>query len=151
MSQGRPIFVDSSDGVRLGISTKKNVVAPGGSITVDIWVDNRSDKPVLSGGRCPPCLHFGDVFDSEGRWLVGTHKQAKLDAEKNGRATVEVGASTEVLIEVPAHTCMAPVDAHGDNFTLDYRLHPGVYCVFPTRGADPKLSNQGLKITVRER
>ena len=150
MTKGRPIFVDSRDGVRLGISTQKDVVAFGEPVMVDIWVDNRSDKPVNSGGRCPPYLHFGDVFDASGHRLISNREQTKLDAGKNGRTTVDVCESTEILVAIPAHTCATPVDAHGDNYTLDYKLAPGVYYVFPGRGTDPTLFKQGLKITVRE-
>jgi hypothetical protein len=149
MKDGRPVFVDSGDGVRVGISTSKSVVAEGERVIVDIWVDNQSDKPVLSGGRCPPYLHHGDVFDSSGRRLVGAQEQERLDAQKKGGDTVSVCASTEILVEIPPHSCKAPVDAHGDNFALGYVLRPGVYYVFPGRGTDPKLFTRGLKITVR--
>jgi hypothetical protein len=102
----------------------------------------------MSGGRCPPFRYSGDVFDASGQRLIGIREQSKLDAEKNGGTTVEVCQSTEILIEVPAHTCMAPADAHGDNYVLDYKLTPGVYYVLPARGVDPALYRQGLKITV---
>jgi hypothetical protein len=150
MKIGRPVFASGQDGVRVGISTKKDVVAVGEPVVVDLWIDNQSDKPVKSGGRCPPYRYSGDVFDAAGHRLIGIREQSKLDAEKNGGTTVEVCASTEILIEVPAHTCMAPVDAHGDNYVLDYKLTPGEYYVFPARGVDPALYRQGLKITVRQ-
>ena len=150
MKERRPVFVRNNDGVRVGISTRKPIVSLGDPVIVDIWVDNRSDKPVMSGGRCPPYLHFGDVFDRSGNRLIGIDEQAKLDAGKNPRETVRVCASTEILIEIPAHTCMGPVDAHQDNLTLDYKLAPGVYYVFPERGTNPALYKQGLMITVRE-
>lgn len=151
MKIGRPVFVGAQDRVRLGISTRKDVIAVGEPVMVDLWVDNQSDKPVMSGGRCPPYLHSGDVFDASGHRLIGIREQSKLDAEKNGGTTVEVCEFTEILIEVPAHTCMAPIDAHGDNYVLDYKLPPGVYYVFPVRGVDPALYRQGLKITVHQR
>ena len=150
MKEPRPVFVGDQDGVRFGISTRKLIVSRGEPVTVDIWVDNRSDQPVMSGGRCPPYLHFGDVFDQSGNRLIGTSEHARVDAERNGRTTVTACASTEVLVEIPAHTCMGPVDAHEDNLTLDYKLAPGVYYVFPRRGTDPTLFKQGLMITVRE-
>jgi len=150
MNIGRPVFVSAKDGVRSGISTRKDVFAVGEPVIVDLWIDNQSDKPVMSGGRCPPYRYSGDVFDASGHRLIGIRERSKLDAEKNGGTTVEVCASTEILIEVPAHTCMAPVDAHGDNYVLDYRLTPGVYYIFPARGVDPALYRQGLKVTVRQ-
>jgi hypothetical protein len=149
MKERHLVFIRNKDGVRVGISTRKPIVLLGEPVIVDIWVDNGSDKPVMSGGRCPPYLHFGDVFDHSGNRLIGTD-QAKLDAGKNPRETVRVCASTEILVEIPAHTCMAPVDSHQDNLTLDYKLAPGVYYVFPERGIDPALFKQGLMITVRE-
>ena len=149
MKEPHPVFVGKKDGVRLGISTRKPIVSPGEPVIVDIWVDNRSDKPVMSGGRCPPYLHFGDVFDQSGNRLIGIDEQAALDAEKDGRETVSVCASAEIFVEIPAHTCLVPIDAHQDNLTLDYRLAPGVYYVFPERGIDPALFKQGLMITVR--
>src|SRR5262245_43660588 len=148
MKRGRPVFVDSGGGVRVGISTSKSIVAEGEPVLVDIWIDNQSDKPVSSGGRCPPYLHHGDVFDSSGRRLIGTQEQVKLDAQKKGGDIVHVCASTEMLVEIPPHTCKAPADAHGDTYTLDYVLGPGVYYLFPVRGTDPKLFMRGLKITV---
>jgi hypothetical protein len=36
MTKGRPVFVDSREGVRLGISTQKDVVAFGEPVAVDI-------------------------------------------------------------------------------------------------------------------
>jgi hypothetical protein len=45
---------------------------------------------------------------------------------------------------------MSPVDAHGDNEMLDYRLTPGVYYLFPGHGTDPAIFTQGLKINVVE-
>ena len=150
MKKSHPVFVRNQDGVRVGISTRKPVVSLGEPVIVDIWVDNRSDKPVLSGGRCPPYLHFGDVFDKWGNRLIDIGAQAKLDAGTNPQETVRVCASTEVLVEIPAHTCMGQVDAHQDKLTLDYRLAPGVYYVFPERGIDSALFKRGLKITVRE-
>jgi hypothetical protein len=67
MKEGSPVFVDSGNGARLGISTEKDIVAPGEPVVVGIWVDNQTDKPVMAGGRRPPYLHFGDVFDASGR------------------------------------------------------------------------------------
>jgi hypothetical protein len=150
MNIGRPVFVSAKDGVRFGISTRKDVFAAGEPVIVDLWIDNQSDKPVMSGGRCPPYRYTGDVFDASGHRLIGIREQSNLDAEKNGVTTVEVCASTGILIEVPAHTCMAPVDAHGDSYVLDYRLTPGEYYIFPARGVDPALYKTGLKITVRQ-
>jgi len=150
MTKGRPVFFDSSDGVRIGIATQKDVVAFGEPVVVDFWVDNQSDKPVHSGGRCPPYLHFGDVFDASGHRLIGNREQERLDAEKKGGTTMNVCVSAEVVVSIPAHTCVPPVDAQGDNYTLDYKLAPGVYYVFPWNGTDPTLFKQGLKITVRE-
>lgn len=63
---------------------------------------------------------------------------------------VDVCSCTEIIVQIPAHTCAKPVDAHEDNYTLDYKLAPGVYYVFPGRGTDPTQYKQGLKITVRE-
>jgi hypothetical protein len=151
MKQGRPVFVDSGDGVRLGISTRNDIVSPGEPVVVDIWVDNQSDKAVWSGGRCPPYLHYGDVFDASGRRLVGIREQRRREAEKSGGTTVDVCQSTEMLVPVPPHTCKAPVDVHGNNYTLDYNLAPGVYYIFPVSRTDPRRFKEGLKITVRER
>ena len=150
LKKGRPVFAASKDGVRAGISTRKTVVALGEPVVVDIWIDNRSDNPISAGGRCPPYLHFGDVFDEQGRRMIGNREQQKLDAVKNGYTVVEVCATSEVISEIPAHTCSAPVDARGDNMTLDYNLAPGVYYLFAGRGTDPALYKQGLMITVRE-
>jgi hypothetical protein len=150
LKEGRPVFFGSMTEVRSGIATRKAVVTVGEPIIVDLWVDNRTEKPILSGGRCPPYLFRGDVFDSSGHRVIGVREQANLDAEKKGAATVEVCANTEILVEIPPHTCMVPVAAHADNFTLDYNLPPGTYYVFPGRGTDPALFKQGLVITVRE-
>ena len=151
MKEGRPIFVDSGGGVRLGISTRKDIVSNGEPVVVDIWVDNQSENVVLSGGWCPPYLHNGDVYDASGHRLIGIHEQLRLDAEKKGGTIVDVCASTEIAILVPPHTCKAPADAHSDHFRLNYNLPSGVYYVFPASGTDPLLFKQGLKITVRER
>jgi hypothetical protein len=150
MKERRPVFAGDKDGVRFGISARKSIVSLGEPIIVDIWVDNGSDKPVMSGGKCPPYLHFGDVFDQSGNRVIGIGERARLDAERNGGTTVMVCASTEVLVEIPARTCMAPVDAHADNLTLDYKLAPGVYYLFPGHGTDPALFKQGFMISVRE-
>jgi hypothetical protein len=150
MKERRPVFVRNKDGVRIGISTRKPIVSLGEPVVVDIWVDNRSDKPVMSGGRCPPYLHFGDVFDHSGNRLIGSDEQAALDARKNAEERVRVCASAETFVEIPAHTCKGPVDARQDNLTLDYKLAPGVYYVFPERGIHPAFFKQGLMITVRE-
>jgi len=150
VKENRPVFVGSDTGVRLGVSTRKTVVAVGEPIILSLWIDNQSDRTVMSGGRCPPVRHFGDVFDKSGRRLIGVQERATLDSEKKGVAMVDVCASTEVLVEVPAHTCMPPVDSLGDNITLDHKLKPGVSYVLPTRGTDPLLFKQGLMITVRE-
>lgn len=143
MKKGRPVFVGANDGVRWGISAPKETVILGEPIIVDIWIDNRTDKPILAGGRCTN-LHSGDVFDHSGHLMIGRHEK-KHDLER-----LEVCSATDVIIEIPAHTCREPVDAQGSNFTLDYNLAPGVYYVFPTRGTDPSLFKQGLMITVRE-
>lgn len=150
LKERHPVFVRNKDGVGFGISTQKPIVLLGEPVIVDIWVDNRSDKPVMSGGRCPPYLHFGDVFDQWGNRVIGIDEQEKLDAGKNRRETVRVCASTEALVEIPAHTCMGPADAHQDNLTLNYKLAPGVYYVFPEQAVDPALFKQGLMITVRK-
>jgi hypothetical protein len=146
----RPVFVGNKDGVRLGISTRKPVVSPGEPVIVDFWVDNRSDSPFMSGGRCPPYQLYVDVFDQSGNRLIGLGEQARLDAERNGRTTVTTCASTDLLMQIPAHTCRKTADTHEDDLTRDYKLAPGVYYVFPMRGTDPALFKQGLMITVRE-
>jgi len=150
MKERRPVFVGNKDGVRFGISTRKPIVSLGEPIIIDFWVDNRSDKPVTSGGRCPPYHLFVDVFDQSGNRVIEIGEQARVEEERNGLMTVTVCASTNILVEIPAHTCMRTVDTHEDNLTVDYKLAPGVYYVFPVRGTDPALFRQGLMITVRE-
>ena len=148
--EGGPVFVGSMTGVRNGISTRKATVTAGEPVTIDLWVDNRSDEPAGTGGRCQPYLFEGDVFDSSGRRVIGILEQAKLDAEKRGGTVVEVCTSAEMLIQVPPHTCVGPRSAHGDAFTLDYKLQPGTYYVFPTRDTDPTIFKQGLMIKILE-
>jgi hypothetical protein len=143
-----PLFFDGGDGVRVGISTAKGVVTEGGPVVVGIWTDNRSDKPVNSGGECPPFLFTGDVFDSSGRRLIGAQEQTKLDAQKKGGDIVEVCSMSLPLVQIPPHTCKAPGDSFSANRTLDYVLGPGVYYLVPGHGTDPRLFTRGLKITV---
>src|SRR5689334_20303589 len=78
MKERRPVFVGDRDGVRFGISTRNLLVSRGEPVIVDIWVDNQSDQPVMSGGRCSPYLHFGDVFDQSGNRLIGTSEHARV-------------------------------------------------------------------------
>lgn len=148
MKKGRPVFVGADDGVRIGISTQKDVVAPGDPIIVDLWIDNRTDKPTMSGGRCGQ-PHSGDVFDESGHRLISFEEQAERDAEREGKSIVWACASTSAFVEIPAHTCKMPGDAGEIGLKLDYKLAPGVYYVFPIRGTDPALFKRGLVITVR--
>jgi len=147
----QPVFVGRDDEVRIGISTQKNIVAPGEPILVDLWVDNRTDRAAYSGGRCIlPYRHAGDVFDEWGHRLIGIQEQAALNARKRGIELVEVCSMSELVSVIPPHTCMGPIDAREDGLRLDHELKPGVYYVFPRSGTDPALFKQGLVITVRQ-
>jgi hypothetical protein len=151
LKEGKPVFFGSMTDVRIGIATGKPVVALGEPIIVDLWVDNRSEKPTWSGGECLPYWNGGDVFDSTGRRLISIHDQMKLDAEKNGHTTVEVCSMSPPVVMTPPHTCNGPRAAGEVNLVLDHNLPPGLYYVFPIRGVDPALFKQGLMIKVRER
>ena len=97
-AKGRPIFVGGMDG---GISTRKAVVSFGEPVVVDIWIDNRTDRPAHSGGRCLPFLELVDAFDESGHRLISRHEQAELDAKATGFETVDVCASTGPIVEIP--------------------------------------------------
>ena len=90
LREGKPVFFGSMDGLRLGISTRKATVSFGEPVKVDLWVDNRSDKPTWSGGRCPTFLHFGDVFDESGRRVIGIVEQATIEAERKGGTIIQL-------------------------------------------------------------
>jgi hypothetical protein len=149
LKQRQPVFVGGDHDVRIGIAAQKTVFAAGEPVKVDLWIDNRSDQPTWSGGRCS-YEHRGDVFDESGHRLIGVFEQQRLEAAKENKELVEVCAMTDVLVEIPAHTCKRPVEALERNLTLDYKLPPGVYYLFPKNGTDPTLFKQGFIITVRK-
>jgi hypothetical protein len=149
LKKGRPVFAGSEDGVRIGIATRKDVVASGEPVMVDLWIDNRTDTPTPGCSRCENVpLWAVEVFDESGRRLVSIHEQRELDDKKAGIERMEVCSGIRIAATIPPHTCRAPAEGGGSNWMLDYKLAPGRYYVFPTMGTDPRLYKQGLLITV---
>lgn len=121
--RGKPVMSPAHNGVAFGISS-----APGNSMTVNVWMDNQTDRAKYYYMCCRSSfLGAVEVYDSSGHRLLSKQEQAEQKACTDG-AGFGITCSCSTWNSVAPHTLQV-VDS-GD-LADGYVFSPGRYFIAP--------------------
>ena len=119
------------EGIGYGISEDRTTFSIGDAISLDVWVDNETDRP-YAFMTCEALFEWNvHVFDALGNRVLTRREKM----ERKGRPSVNACAGN-VMMNVPARSCLTvprliPLNAL-------YDLTPGTYRIIEQRGGAVK-------------